>query len=171
MEWDISRSMGFHLFHFLVFYFYSYTTIWYFRFSIIWLYFSQLQKCIANFLSSLFGILCFLLCHIFYLSRYLVFYLSRYLVFFLSHNLVFNFYSYPTIKVPPPPWIIGMVSSCYLVFYLYLCLVLDFYSYPAKRFFPLTNWNFLFLLSCILLIPLSGIWLSFVFQHPLFCFS
>jgi hypothetical protein len=127
MEWDISRSMGFHLFHFLVFYFYSYTTIWYFRFSIIWLYFSQLQKCIANFLSSLFGILCFLLCHIFYLSRYLVFYLSRYLVFFLSHNLVFNFYSYPTIKVP-----------------------------------PLDNWNGLFLLSCILLIPLSGIRLLFV---------
>ena len=76
------------------------------------------------------------------------------------------YFSYPTIwyltfiRIPLsrfPPWIIGMVSSCYLVFYLYLCLVLDFYSYPAKRFFPLTNWNFLFLLSCILLIPLSGI--------------
>ena len=115
----------------------TYPVLWDFTYSIFWYFtfiriplsdifdfllfgftFLSYKNALQIFFLRFFGILCFLLCHIFYLSRYLVFYLSRYLVFylsrylvfylsrylvfFLSHTLVFNFYSYPTIKVPPP---------------------------------------------------------------------
>ena len=116
LVFSLSRYMGFHLFHFLLFLFYSYTTIRYFRFSIIWLYFSQLQKCIRNFIYLLFGILYILLCHIFCLSRYLVFCLSRYLIFCLSRYLIFCLSRYLVFAYPA---ILDFTFSIFLYFLFY----------------------------------------------------
>ena len=160
----------------------TYPVLWDFTYSIFW-YFTFIRIPLSDIFDFLLFGFTFLsyknALQIFFL-RFLASYVSYYVIYFtypaiwyFTYPAIWYFtypaiwyFSYPTIwyltfiRIPLsrfPPWIIGMVSSCYLVFYLYLCLVLDFYSYPAKRFFPLTNWNFLFLLSCILLIPLSGI--------------
>ena len=116
----------------------TYPVLWDFTYSIFW-YFTFIRIP----LSDIFAFLLFGFTFLSYKNALQIFFL-RFLASYVSYYVIY--FTYPAI------WYFSYPTIWYVTFIRIL----------LSRSPPLDNWNGLFLLSCILLIPLSGIRLLFV---------